>query len=220
MSAGGGEPTRIQLRPGALWHAGLVAARRSDRLHQAERGPLPHRRDAHRRVREERLLTASFLDEGPTWAPNGRVIMFTRETAGRGRGNRRCSRSTSPGATCGRCRPKVRPLIRPGRRFCHRVHSQSPTRAAKLIHAEIEPITRMENPDDTSQQGNPDGRWPLALPPAPTPTGSARVALAGRGGAAASTCAKVSASERPALPRPIFSRPSVTGCCSRWTSAR
>ncbi|OZA17583.1 MAG: hypothetical protein B7Y02_02345 [Rhodobacterales bacterium 17-64-5] len=31
---------------------------------------------------DERLLTASFLDEGPTWAPNGRVIMFTRETAG------------------------------------------------------------------------------------------------------------------------------------------
>ena len=30
----------------------------------------------------ERLLTASFLDEGPAWAPNGRVIMFTRETAG------------------------------------------------------------------------------------------------------------------------------------------
>ena len=24
----------------------------------------------------ERLLTASFLDEGPTWSPNGRVIMF------------------------------------------------------------------------------------------------------------------------------------------------
>ncbi len=31
---------------------------------------------------EERLLTASFLDEGPTWSPNGRVIMFTRETQG------------------------------------------------------------------------------------------------------------------------------------------
>ena len=30
----------------------------------------------------ERLLTTSFLDEGPTWAPNGRVIMFFRETAG------------------------------------------------------------------------------------------------------------------------------------------
>ncbi|MBH1974284.1 MAG: Tol-Pal system protein TolB [Rhodobacteraceae bacterium] len=31
---------------------------------------------------EERLLTSSYLDEGPTWAPNGRVIMFTREGAG------------------------------------------------------------------------------------------------------------------------------------------
>ncbi len=31
---------------------------------------------------EERLLTVSFLDEGPTWSPNGRVIMFMRETAG------------------------------------------------------------------------------------------------------------------------------------------
>ncbi len=31
---------------------------------------------------EERLLTASFLDEGPTWAPNGRVIMFTRQEQG------------------------------------------------------------------------------------------------------------------------------------------
>ncbi len=33
---------------------------------------------------EERLLTASFLDEGPTFSPNGRVIMFTREVAGEG----------------------------------------------------------------------------------------------------------------------------------------
>lgn len=31
---------------------------------------------------EERLLTTSFIDEGPTWAPNGRVLMFHRETAG------------------------------------------------------------------------------------------------------------------------------------------
>ena len=31
---------------------------------------------------EERLLTASFLDEGPSWSPNGRVIMFARETQG------------------------------------------------------------------------------------------------------------------------------------------
>ncbi|MAC79847.1 MAG: Tol-Pal system beta propeller repeat protein TolB [Rhodobacteraceae bacterium] len=32
----------------------------------------------------ERLLTASFLDEGPTWSPNGRVIMFSRESQGSG----------------------------------------------------------------------------------------------------------------------------------------
>ena len=31
---------------------------------------------------DERLLTTSFLDEGPTWAPNGRVLMFFRETPG------------------------------------------------------------------------------------------------------------------------------------------
>jgi TolB protein len=28
---------------------------------------------------DERLLTTSYLDEGPTWAPNGRVLMFSRE---------------------------------------------------------------------------------------------------------------------------------------------
>ncbi len=32
----------------------------------------------------EKILTASYLDEGPTWAPNGRVIMFSRETPGGG----------------------------------------------------------------------------------------------------------------------------------------
>lgn len=30
----------------------------------------------------EKMLTESFLDEGPTWAPNGRVLMFTRATPG------------------------------------------------------------------------------------------------------------------------------------------
>jgi TolB protein len=29
---------------------------------------------------DERLLTTSYLDEAPTWAPNGRVLMFSRET--------------------------------------------------------------------------------------------------------------------------------------------
>ena len=33
----------------------------------------------------EKLLTGSYLDEGPTWAPNGRVLMFFRETPGASR---------------------------------------------------------------------------------------------------------------------------------------
>jgi TolB protein len=33
---------------------------------------------------DEHLLTGSFLDEGPTWAPNGRVLMFFRESPGAG----------------------------------------------------------------------------------------------------------------------------------------
>jgi len=38
----------------------------------------------------ERILTESYLDEGPTWAPNGRVLMFFRQTPGdsQGRGSR------------------------------------------------------------------------------------------------------------------------------------
>jgi TolB protein len=31
---------------------------------------------------DERLLTSGYLDEGPTWAPNGRVLMFSREGRG------------------------------------------------------------------------------------------------------------------------------------------
>jgi TolB protein len=30
----------------------------------------------------ERILTTSYLDEGPTWAPNGRVVMFFRQSPG------------------------------------------------------------------------------------------------------------------------------------------
>jgi TolB protein len=30
----------------------------------------------------ERLLTQSYMDEGPTWSPNGRVIIFTRQAPG------------------------------------------------------------------------------------------------------------------------------------------
>ncbi len=36
----------------------------------------------------ERLLTQSWMDEGPSWAPNGRVIIFGREAPGGSAGNR------------------------------------------------------------------------------------------------------------------------------------
>jgi TolB protein len=38
---------------------------------------------------QERLLTSAgggFQDEGPTWSPNGRVLMFFRETLGQNGG--------------------------------------------------------------------------------------------------------------------------------------
>jgi TolB protein len=81
MSAGGGEARRISTGAGRygtpVWspRGDLVAFTKS---HQGRFHIGVMRTDGS----AERLLTASFLDEGPTWAPNGRVIMFTRETAG------------------------------------------------------------------------------------------------------------------------------------------
>ena len=81
MSASGGEPRRISQGRGRygtpVWspRGDLIAFTKQldGRFHIGVM-----RTDGS----EERLLTASFLDEGPTWAPNGRVIMFTRESAG------------------------------------------------------------------------------------------------------------------------------------------
>ncbi|MCR9257596.1 MAG: Tol-Pal system beta propeller repeat protein TolB [Alphaproteobacteria bacterium] len=39
----------------------------------------------------ERLLTQSFLDEAPTWAPNGRVLMFYRQTPSDSQGRGKAS---------------------------------------------------------------------------------------------------------------------------------
>ena len=83
MPARGGEARRISFGPGRygtpVWspRGDLIAftKQNSGRFHIGVM-----RTDGS----EERLLTASFLDEGPTWAPNGRVIMFTRETQGAG----------------------------------------------------------------------------------------------------------------------------------------
>ncbi|EPX80769.1 Tol-Pal system beta propeller repeat protein TolB [Litoreibacter arenae] len=83
MPAGGGEATRISFGQGRygtpVWspRGDLIAFTKQNRG-RFHIGVM--RTDGS----GERLLTASFLDEGPTWAPNGRVIMFTRETAGSG----------------------------------------------------------------------------------------------------------------------------------------
>ena len=81
MPVGGGEPTRISFGQGRygtpVWspRGDLIAFTKQNagRFHIGVM-----RTDGS----EERLLTASFLDEGPTWAPNGRVLMFARETQG------------------------------------------------------------------------------------------------------------------------------------------
>jgi TolB protein len=81
MSAGGGEARRISFGQGRygtpVWspRGDLIAFTKQSkgRFHIGVM-----RTDGS----EERLLTASFLDEGPSWSPNGRVIMFTRETQG------------------------------------------------------------------------------------------------------------------------------------------
>ena len=83
MPVGGGEPRRISFGAGRygtpVWspRGDLIAFTKQNagRFHIGVM-----RTDGS----EERLLTASFLDEGPTWAPNGRVIMFTRGTSGAG----------------------------------------------------------------------------------------------------------------------------------------
>lgn len=81
MSSGGGEAKRISFGKGR--YGTPVWSPRGDYIAFTKQ----HKGRFHIGVMrvdgsEERLLTASFLDEGPTWAPNGRVIMFTRETSG------------------------------------------------------------------------------------------------------------------------------------------
>ncbi|SEN37675.1 TolB protein [Loktanella fryxellensis] len=83
MSAGGGEPRRVSFGEGRygtpVWSPrGDLIAFTKQNAGQFHIGVM--RTDGS----EERLLTTSFLDEGPTWSPNGRVLMFTRETQGAG----------------------------------------------------------------------------------------------------------------------------------------
>ncbi len=64
---------------------------------------------------EEQILTEGFHNEGPTWSPNGRVLMFFRESQGES-GGPESTLSTSPDITNESFRPPPLPPIRPGRR--------------------------------------------------------------------------------------------------------
>jgi len=81
MSASGGEERRISFGDGSygtpLWSpkGDLIAFTKIEdgRFHIGVMRP-----DGS----DERLLSTSFLDEGPTFSPNGRVVMFSRENPG------------------------------------------------------------------------------------------------------------------------------------------
>jgi TolB protein len=58
----------------------------------------------------ERLLARGFLVEGPTWAPNGRVLMFFRENKADAQGKGRNSRLYSIDLTGGNEREVITPV--------------------------------------------------------------------------------------------------------------
>ncbi|WP_370879059.1 Tol-Pal system beta propeller repeat protein TolB [Gemmobacter fulvus] len=83
MSAGGGEPRRIS--GGAGRYGTPVWSPRGDYIaFTKQNAGRFHIGVMLADGTEEKLLTSSYLDEGPTWAPNGRVIMFTRQPPGEG----------------------------------------------------------------------------------------------------------------------------------------
>jgi TolB protein len=81
MSAGGGEARRISFGDGR--YATPVWSPRGDMIAFTKIiGGRFHIGVMRTDGADEKLLTASYIDEGPTWAPNGRVLMFFRETPG------------------------------------------------------------------------------------------------------------------------------------------
>ncbi|MBD9526474.1 MULTISPECIES: Tol-Pal system beta propeller repeat protein TolB [Paracoccus] len=81
MSASGGEPKRISFGDGR--YGTPVWSPRGDMIAFTRQvGGKFHIGVMRTDGSEEKMLTESFLDEGPSWAPNGRVVMFTRVTPG------------------------------------------------------------------------------------------------------------------------------------------
>jgi TolB protein len=81
MSSGGGEARRISFGEGR--YATPVWSPRADMIAFTKIvGGRFHIGVMRTDGSNEKLLTASYIDEGPTWSPNGRVLMFFRETPG------------------------------------------------------------------------------------------------------------------------------------------
>lgn len=81
MSANGGDTTRISFGKGR--YATPVWSPRGDTIAFTKMGGGEFSIGVMRTDgSNEKILSSSFLDEGPTWAPNGRVLMFFRETPG------------------------------------------------------------------------------------------------------------------------------------------
>ncbi|WP_304618125.1 Tol-Pal system beta propeller repeat protein TolB [Paracoccus sp. (in: a-proteobacteria)] len=81
MGLDGGEPQRISFGDGR--YGTPVWSPRGDMIAFTKRiGDRFHIGVMRTDGSGEKMLTESFLDEGPTWAPNGRVVMFTRVTPG------------------------------------------------------------------------------------------------------------------------------------------
>ena len=81
MPVTGGEPRRISFGPGR--YGTPVWSPRGDYIAYTNQNEGAFHVGVMRTDgSEERLLTKSFLDVGPSWAPNGRVLMFHRESSG------------------------------------------------------------------------------------------------------------------------------------------
>lgn len=81
MGLDGGEPSRISFGEGR--YGAPAWSPRGDMIAFTKRiGERFHIGVMRTDGSGEKTLTESFLDEGPTWAPNGRVVMFTRVAPG------------------------------------------------------------------------------------------------------------------------------------------
>ena len=81
MSAAGGEASRISFGDGR--YATPIWSPRGDLIAFTKiSGGRFHIGVMRADGSGEKLLTGSYIDEGPTWAPNGRVLMFYREAPG------------------------------------------------------------------------------------------------------------------------------------------